>query len=132
VEINRRTLLSGGAAAAALPLLAGEVLAEGVATSEMPKAGVILVAMVKAKPGQEEAVKEILLALVDPTRKESGCLCYNLHQAKDDKTQFLFYEQWASKEALDAHSKTPPLRTLGEKLKDRVEKGGATVYELLR
>jgi len=132
MELNRRTLLSSGAVAAALPFLTGEALAEGVAKSEMPKEGVILVAMVKAKPGQEEAVKEALLALVEPTRKESGCLCYNLHQSKDDKTQFMFYEQWASKEALDAHGKTPHLQALGGKLKDRVEKGGATVYELLR
>ena len=132
MEINRRTLLAGGAAAAALPLVAGAALAQGVAKSEMPKEGVILVAMVKAKPGQEEAVKEVLESLVEPTRKESGCLCYNLHQARDDKTQFMFYEQWASKEALDTHSKTPHLKALGEKLKDRVEKGRATFYELLR
>ena len=132
MEINRRTLLAGGAATAALPFLAGEALAEGVAKSEMPKEGIILVAMVKAKPGEEDAVKEVLLSLVEPTRKEAGCLCYNLHQSKNDKSQFMFYEQWASKEALDAHGKTPPLKALGEKLKDRVEKGGATIYDLLR
>jgi quinol monooxygenase YgiN len=129
--INRRILLAGGAAVAALPILADGARADGVATSSMPKEGVILVAMVKAKPGQEDAVKEVLLALVEPTRKEAGCLCYNLHQAKDDKAQFMFYEQWATKEALDAHSKTPALRSLGEKLKDRVEKVAATTYELL-
>jgi quinol monooxygenase YgiN len=132
MEINRRTLLAGGAATAALPFLAGGALAEGVAKSEMPKEGVILVAMVKAKPGQEDAVKEVLLSLVEPTRKESGCLCYNLHQSKSDKSQFMFYEQWAGKEALDAHGQTPHLKSLGERLKDRVEKGGATFYELLR
>ena len=130
MELNRRTLLTGGAAAA-VPFFTVEALAEGVAKSELPKEGVILVASVKAKPGQEEAVKEILLALVEPTRKESGCLCYNLHQSKTDKTEFMFYEQWASKEALTAHSNTPALKSLGEKLKDRTEKGGATFYELL-
>jgi len=132
MDMHRRTLLSCGAAAAALPFLAGEALAEVVPASRMPKEGVIVVATVKAKPGQEEAVKESLLSLVEPTRKEPGCICYNLHQAKDDKTQFMFYEQWASKAALDAHGKTPHLSALGEKLKDRVEKGGMTFYELLR
>lgn len=132
MQINRRNLLAGGAALAAMPCLAGEALAaETVAKTEMPKDGVILVAMVKAKPGQEDAVKEALVSLVEPTRKESGCLCYNLHQSKNDKTQFLFYEQWASKEALAAHGKTPHMKALGAKLKDRVAKGGATVYELL-
>jgi quinol monooxygenase YgiN len=132
MKINRRTLLAGGAALAALPCLAGEALAEGVAKSDMPKEGIILVAMVKAKPGQEEAVQEALLSLVEPTRKEPGCLCYNLHQSKSDKTQFMFYEQWAGKAALDAHGKMPYMKALGGKLKDRTEKGGATLYELLR
>ena len=108
-------------------------MAEGVAKSEMPKEATILTAMVRAKPGQEEAVKEVLMALVEPTRKETGCLCYNLHQSKSDKTQFMFYEQWASKEALDAHGKTPHMKALGGKLKDKTEKGGGvTFYELLK
>ncbi len=132
MTINRRTLLAGGAALAALPCFAGEAVAEGVATSDMPKEGIILTATIKAKPGQEEAVKEVLLGMVEPTRKESGCLCYNLHQSKSDKTQFLFYEQWASKEALDTHGKTPHMKALGGKLKDKTEKGGVVFYELLK
>jgi quinol monooxygenase YgiN len=132
MEISRRTLLAGSAALAALPTLTGEAMAEGVAKSEMPKEGILLTAMIKAKGGQEEAVKEVLLSLVEPTRKEPGCLCYNLHQSKSDKTQFMFYEQWASKAALDAHGQTPHMKALGEKLKGRTEKGGVTFYELLR
>ena len=71
--------------------------------------------------------------LVEPTRKEPGCLAYNLHQSKADKTQFMFYEQWASKEALDAHGKMPYMKALGGKLKGHTEKGGGvTFYELLK
>jgi len=132
MEISRRALLVGGAGLAALPCLAGEVMAEGVAKSEMPKEGFILTAIVKAKPGQEEAVKEVLLELVEPTRKEPGCLGYNLHQSKSDKAQFMFYEQWASKEAIDAHGKMPYMKALGGKLKDKTEKGGVVFYELLK
>ncbi len=44
----------------------------------------------------------------------------------------MFYEQWASKEALDAHTKTPHMKALGAKLKDRTDKsGGVMFYELL-
>ena len=132
MQINRRTLLAGGAALSALFVLAGEAMAEGVAMSDMPKEGIILTAIVKAKPGQEEAVKEVLLGMVEPTRKEPGCLCYNLHQSKSDKTQFMFYEQWASQEAIDAHGKTPHMKALGGKLKDKTEKGGVVFYELLK
>jgi quinol monooxygenase YgiN len=116
-----------------LAVLSGETSAEAAANSEVPKGAVILTAMVKAKPGQEDAVKEALLSLVEPTRNEPGCLCYNLHQSKADPTQFMFYEQWASKEDLAAHGKTPHMKALGAKLKDRTDKGGgAVVYELLK
>jgi quinol monooxygenase YgiN len=109
-------------------------MAEGVAKSKMPKDGIVLTALVKAKPEHEEAVKKVLLALVDATRKEPGCLCYNLHQSKSDKAQFLFYEQWASKEALDTHGKTPYMKALGGNLKDITEQGGVGVvfYQLLK
>jgi quinol monooxygenase YgiN len=131
--INRRPLLVIGAALAGLSTLAGEAVAQSAGNPDLPKDAVILTAMVKAKPGQEDAVKEALLSLVEPTRKEPGCLLYNLHQSKTDPTLFMFYEQWASQEALDAHGKTPHMRALGAKLKDRTDKGGGVVrYELLK
>jgi quinol monooxygenase YgiN len=130
--INRRTLLASGTTLAGLSALGGETMAQGAGNAQVPKGAVILTAMVKAKPGQEDAVKQALLSLVEPTRKEPGCLCYNLHQSKADPTQFMFYEQWASKEDLSAHGKTPHMKALGAKLKDKTDKGGgAVVYELL-
>ena len=130
--INRRTLLASGTTLAGLSALCGDTMGQGAANVVVPKGAVILTAMVKAKPGQEDAVKKALLSLVEPTRKEPGCLCYNLHQSKVDPTQFMFYEQWASKEDLSAHGKTPHMKALGGKLKDKTDKGGgAVVYELL-
>ncbi|MCY2994095.1 MAG: putative quinol monooxygenase [Planctomycetota bacterium] len=133
MAINRRTLLASGAALAGLSYVGGELRAAAVANSEMPKDGIILTATVKAKPGQEAALQEVLVALVELTRQEPGCLCYNLHQSKSDPTEFMFYEQWASKEAIDAHGKTPHMKALGGKLKDKTAKGGGVVfYELLK
>ena len=107
-------------------------MGDEVAIKAPPVPKVVLTAMIKAKPGEEDAVKEILLALVEPTRKEAGCLCYNLHQSKSDKAQFMFYEQWASHEALEAHRKMPYMKALGEKMKNRSEKGVLTFFELLK
>src|SRR4051812_25905541 len=94
MDINRRMLLSSGTTLAGLSVLTGEVMAQGTVKAEVPKGGVVLTASVKAKKGHEDTVKEALLALVEPTRKEPGCLCYNLHQSKSDSTTFMFYEQW--------------------------------------
>ena len=64
---------------------------------------VTVFALVKAKPGMEETVKQELLALVGPTRSEEGCLNYDLHQSLERNGHFRFYENWTSKELLDWH-----------------------------
>ncbi len=37
-----------------------------------------LVAIIKAKEGKQDFVKEELMKLIPPTRKEKGCINYNL------------------------------------------------------
>ena len=64
---------------------------------------VTVFALVKAKPGMEETAKQELLALVEPTRSEEGCINYDLHQSLDHVGIFRFYENWTSKELLDRH-----------------------------
>ena len=64
-------------------------------------------AHVKAQSGKESQVREALLSLIAPSRKDAGCLSYDLHQAVDNPTAFLFYETWTSKALLDAHLQTP-------------------------
>jgi quinol monooxygenase YgiN len=64
---------------------------------------VTVFALLNAKPGMEETVKQELLALVGPTRTEEGCINYDLHQSLDHNGQFRFYENWTSKELLDRH-----------------------------
>jgi len=58
----------------------------------------------QAAPGKEAALKAGLLGLVEPTRKEDGCILYDLHQSPDDPGKFMFYEIWTSRETLDRHS----------------------------
>lgn len=79
---------------------------------------VTVIAKIKAKPGMEEKVKEELMALVAPTRAESGCINYDLHQSPDDKSLFVFYENWTSKKDLDEHLETPHLMAFKGKAGD--------------
>ncbi len=58
---------------------------------------------------QEDKVKEIIeicKELVELTRKEEGCIRYELYQDINDSTILTFVEEWESKEALDKHMKT--------------------------
>ncbi len=69
-----------------------------------------VVAQFKAKPGKEGAVRQELRSLVAPSRKDAGCLNYDLHQALENPALFLFHENWASKAHLDAHLQKPDLQ----------------------
>jgi quinol monooxygenase YgiN len=75
----------------------------------MPEAITVL-ARLKAKDGMQETVKAEGLALVEPTRSEEGCIIYDFHHDTEDPALFMFYEQWVSKEALDAHLQKPYLQ----------------------
>jgi quinol monooxygenase YgiN len=68
-----------------------------------------VIARAKAKTDQVAQVREILTALVDATRREPGCLSYELLQNHDDPTDFAFVERWASPAAEQAHFVTPHL-----------------------
>jgi quinol monooxygenase YgiN len=68
-----------------------------------------VIARAKAKIDQVAQVREILTALVEATRREPGCLSYELLQNHDDPTDFVFVERWASPAAEQAHFVTPHL-----------------------
>ncbi len=69
-----------------------------------------VVAQIKAKPGKEAQVRQELLSLVAPSRKDAGCLNYDLHQGLDNPALFLFHENWSSKVYLDQHLQKPDLQ----------------------
>jgi quinol monooxygenase YgiN len=62
-----------------------------------------VVARIIALPDKVEALKAVLLELIEPTRQENGCIKYELLQNQSDPTDFTFVEEWASNHALDAH-----------------------------
>ena len=73
---------------------------------------VTVVATFHARPGKEAELRAALIGLLAPTRKEPGCLNYDLHQSPEDPAKFLFHENWTSKAALDAHLQSPQIKAL--------------------
>lgn len=80
----------------------------------MSEKRVTVLARIRAREGTEEKVEQELLALIAPSRREEACLEYNLHRSLDDKTVFMFYENWTSREALDEHLSMPYLDAFDE------------------
>ena len=73
---------------------------------------VTVVATFQARPGKETELKNALISLVAPTRKEAGCLNYDLHVSPEDPAKFLFHENWTTKAHLDAHLKSAHIAAL--------------------
>ncbi|WP_395405271.1 putative quinol monooxygenase [Pseudoduganella sp. UC29_106] len=61
------------------------------------------IAVLYAKPGREEALRDNLIALVAPSRDEEGNLRYDLYGDVNDPRRFIFIETWASAAAQRRH-----------------------------
>ncbi|CDH47231.1 MAG: antibiotic biosynthesis monooxygenase [Candidatus Competibacteraceae bacterium] len=73
----------------------------------MSNATVKVVARITARPDQVRELQALLHCLLEPTRKEPGCIHYQLLWNRADPTDFTFVEEWADDAALDAHLLTP-------------------------
>ncbi|HEY4977889.1 MAG TPA: putative quinol monooxygenase [Candidatus Acidoferrum sp.] len=74
---------------------------------KLPKEAVTLVVLLRSKEGQHLLLEAEIRALISPTRKEEGCLQYDLHRSVDQPSHFLLHEVWASRAHHTAHIKTP-------------------------
>ena len=79
---------------------------------------VTVVAEMVAKPGREAELTEELLRMVEATRKEDGCVQYDLHVSAEHTGNFVFYENWTTQEALDRHAASEHLKAFGAKAGD--------------
>ena len=76
---------------------------------------VTVTAHIKAKKGLEENLKKELLALIQPTRSETGCITYELYQDHENNSHFMFYESWENKSGLEQHLQKPYIKSFMDK-----------------
>jgi len=74
---------------------------------KLSKDAVTLIVILQAREGQETLLEAELRALVGPSRKEEGCLTYNLHRSIDTPGALLLHEVWTSRQAHTEHTHTP-------------------------
>jgi quinol monooxygenase YgiN len=87
-----------------------------------------VIAMIKAKPGQRDAVLAMMLANVPSVLAEAGCLGYipaidtggkSPSRLGDDT--LIVIERWADAESLAAHAVAPHMVSYAARAKDLVE-----------
>lgn len=85
-----------------------------------------------AKVGREDQTAELFKKLMEESRKEPGCLLYQVHRHRTEPRRFFIYEQYQDDQALEAHRSAPYFLSYVKrdlpKVADRVE---GQLYDLL-
>jgi quinol monooxygenase YgiN len=113
---NRRNFLkisTGTVLLSALVPTSASLLSFKQKNQKMSKNTLHVVAIAETSADKAEELKSVCLGLIEPTRKEEGCISYNLYQDTTNPGKFTFIENWKSKEHLDVHMKTPHLVAAG-------------------
>ncbi len=76
----------------------------------MSQGTVRVIARLVARPGKEDTLRSLLMGLIAPTRKESGCITYELLHKKGNSREFTFVEEWEDEAALEAHFATDHIK----------------------
>ena len=80
-----------------------------------------IIATITVKPEYYAAFQPILKKLVEESRKEAGCIHYELNQSISNPNVYVVIESWASQAAIDSHNATPHFVEFATFAKDHVD-----------
>ncbi len=75
-----------------------------------------IVARIQAGPGRADALEREMKVLVEETRREEGCLRYDLNRGTEDPDVFVFVEEWQSKPLWEAHMNGAAIRGFNQRI----------------
>jgi quinol monooxygenase YgiN len=78
---------------------------------------IYVVATLTVKPQARAEFIAGALACIKETRKESGCIAYDMHESVTDHAKMVFVEQWENAEALVPHRATEHMKAFGRIVK---------------
>ncbi len=85
-----------------------------------------------ARTGREAEVAALLSKLTEESRKEPGCVMYQVHRHRTEPRRFFIYEQYKDDAAIEAHRAAPHFMQYARKdlpkMADRTE---GNLYEPL-
>lgn len=86
---------------------------------------VVLAVTWMAKTAREAEAEAILAKLTEESRKEPGCVTYQVHRHKTEPRRFFIYEQYKDDASIEAHRGSPHFLQYAKKdlpkVADRVE-----------
>lgn len=71
---------------------------------------IYVIANLTVAPDKREAVLAAARPAIAETRKEQGCVSYELFQSAENPNEMVFVERWESRDALNAHARSDHFR----------------------
>ena len=88
----------------------------------------IVAAKIKTQPGRRDDFIKAAQPVIAATRGEAGCVRYELYASTENANEVMYFEQWTSRAALDAHMQTPHLVAFRElRVKEGLVEGQSDV-----
>ena len=85
-----------------------------------------------AKEGCEAKMKELLSAMVKPSKAEKGCIFYEIFQYENNRRKFMAVETWEDEVALDGHKASAHYAVYKSSYEPYCEKKYTDELEVLR
>jgi quinol monooxygenase YgiN len=75
-----------------------------------------ILASFRARPGRRDEVRDALVAMIEPSLAEPGCLAYCPYLDAVDPERIILVERWVDRAALDDHFATPHFKRVAAML----------------
>jgi len=90
---------------------------------------IILAGYLKTSPDLVDELAATLRSLVEPTRREDGCLAYHFAVDSREEGTVLGYERWRDEAALAAHLGQPAVLAVLGGWADRIDTSGVRKFD---
>lgn len=80
------------------------------------------VSKIYVKEDQINEFIEVFRGMVDPTKKENGCIQYEMYQDEENPSTLIVLEQWGSRDDFDNHMKSEHLERILPKMGEFMRK----------
>lgn len=101
-----------GALVAATAVVSSQSALADIEIKAGPSGEVALVVNFDVKPGAAAEFEKVFLRSVTCSRMEPGNVTFNIHKVLGAERQYVLYEVWRNKDALDSHFARPYTKTL--------------------
>jgi len=93
--------------------------------------GLLIIATVHIHEGYKDELQKAFQDVIAATRKEAGCLSYNVYEDINNPSTMTFVEYWASQADIDRHNQTPHLQALVKALEGKAHMSVAVMKHKL-